>query len=242
MKEMSKEIQKEKFRIGDETASHILKLRAQLRKSEDLIGAKKAEAQAELHDAKHAGFVPEDMLDEDEKKGMHFEKGIVVLNKFLGRQADKLMLHTLKAWRAAAEEVYQEMLVKSARVVQRGYRKHQARMELAERMEQRRIQKAREDEIKRAFELKVNRAALMIQQSWRTKMAGRKVERQRVMQRESQVIQRAWRCCMARDVLKGKQDYWQFKIDNSVLIQKSWRANRGRMRFRVFEKIRVSER
>ena len=194
-----------------------------------------------MHDAKYAGFVPENMLGADEKKGIHFEKGVKILNKFLGRQLGKLMLASVRKWRDGAEVVYQEILVMSARVVQRGYRKHQARVELAERMEQRRVQKEREDAIKRAFETKINTAALHIQQGWRIKMARRKVERQRIMKREVQVIQRAWRCYLARLVLQGERDQWQFQIDNVLLIQKHWRANRGRMRFRIFQKIRVTE-
>lgn len=181
------------------------------------------------------------MLGAEEKKSIHFEKGINVLNKFMGKALARLMKLTLHKWKRGIEAVYHELLVNSCLIVQRNYRKHQARVELNERMEQRKIQKAREDEIRKLFEVKINSAALQIQQRWRSRMACKAMEHRQLCNLKVQVIQRSFRCFIAKQDLKKLQATKQAKIEASIIIQKHWRANRGRMRFRVIGKIKKVE-
>ncbi|GMI14545.1 hypothetical protein TrVE_jg10521 [Triparma verrucosa] len=241
MKDISNAVQMQKFSHGDATASHIIDLRRQLQGSIDTIHNDAARTQKQIHDAKHAGFVPEELLPENEMKSIHFEKGLATLDKFLVKGLRKMMAEGIRRWRRGVEVAYQEALVRAVTMVQRAYRKHQARVELAERMEQRRIQKAREDEIRRLFDLKQNRAAIVIQQRFRINTARKKVELRKLQLMKSQVIQRAWRVYAARKEMGSLRVAFNKEVNAATIIQKHWRAKQGRMYFRVVKKIKAME-
>ncbi|GMH65185.1 hypothetical protein TrLO_g5227 [Triparma laevis f. longispina] len=241
MKEISTEIQTQKFTHGDATATNITNLRLQLQGSINHLNTSAASAQKQIHDAKHAGFVPEDLLPQNEMKSIHFEKGLTTLNKFLVKGLQKMMAESIKRWRRGVEVAYQEALADAVRMVQRAYRKHQARVELGERMEQRRIQKTREDEIKRLFDLKQNKAAIVIQQRYRIRAAKKAVELRKLQLAMSQIIQRAWRVYAAKKEMKMLKNEFTREVHCATVIQKHWRARQGRMYFRVIKKIKAME-
>ena len=108
-------------------------------------------------------------------------------------------------------------------------------------MEQRRIQKAREDEIKRLFDLKQNKAAIVIQQRYRIRAAKKAVELRKLQLAISQIIQRAWRVYAAKKEMKLLKNEFTREVHCATVIQKHWRARQGRMYFRVIKKIKAME-
>ena len=241
MMEISDDVQTQKFSHGQKTASHIEELRRQLEGSIGAMNRDAEKAKRDIHDAKHAGFVPEDLLPEREMKSIHFEKGIRTLEKFIGARIRRSLKQGVDKWKRGVAAAYHEDLIEAARMVQRAYRKHQARVELNERMEQRRIQRAREAEIKRLFELKQNKAALAIQQRYRAVAAKKAVERRRVQLVKILVIQRAWRIYAAKCELFVLKVEYRTEVGAATAVQKTWRAKQGRMYFRVVKKIKAME-
>jgi len=214
-------------------------LREQLGYSQTQMNRTKTAQREEIHTAKSAGVVPEDMLEDDEVKEMHFEKGVEIVKKHFRRQIKEQRRKAFTSWITHTRLSYEAALLRAATSVQHAYRSHLSRIELASRIGERRIQIERENELIRLENLKLFKASTVIQSRVRVNLAKKKAQELKLALASACKIQCLQRIRIARDKVKARRAYLLLLFQSAARIQSCWRAYQQRKRYRVLKKIKV---
>jgi hypothetical protein len=223
------------------SVARIVSLRTQLSESESNGESSRLMSDKVVHDSQYDGVVPRELLPVDQRRMLDYERGVNILRKHHVRTRRIAVRHHFAKFKSKCDEAARIDLINSAVRVQRSYRKHVARRELHERMEQRRIQKSREDEIIRLYDEKIYAAAVVIQLKWRAKMAYKVLARKQLEVFMCLVVQRSFRCYVSRCVLHEKKRVAKLRYDSAVKIQSLNRCYKGRRYVRILKKIKQAE-